>query len=113
MPRLHKQVTTASTAPAPALRAAAPHACLPVSATKPRLPVQGGSTINSASIFWLGLGLMLLPAAAAAQTSGPAANPSLHASVNGVRDAAHERDLGLRRFDIIVRVRGAVAETEV
>jgi hypothetical protein len=41
------------------------------------------------------------------------ANPWLRAAVNGVRDAAHARDLSLRRLDIAVELRGAVAETVV
>ncbi len=42
-----------------------------------------------------------------------AANPSLRASVGGVRSAANERDLGLKRFDVAVTLRGAIAETTV
>ncbi len=57
----------------------------------------------------------LLPATAlCAQPTGPAPlNPALRASVNGVRDAVHARDLRLRRFDVSVEVRGAVAEMVV
>ena len=40
-------------------------------------------------------------------------NPQLHASSNGVHDAAHTRDLLLQRFDVAVEIRGAVAETTV
>ena len=43
----------------------------------------------------------------------PVANPSLTASAAGVRDAAHARDIALRRFDVAVRVHGAVAETTI
>ena len=43
----------------------------------------------------------------------PIANPSLTASATGVRDAAHARDIALRRFDVAVRVHGAVAETTI
>ncbi len=43
----------------------------------------------------------------------PTANPSLIASAAGVRDAAHARDIAMRRFDVAVRVHGAVAETTI
>lgn len=43
----------------------------------------------------------------------PSANPGLLASANGVRDAAHARDLRLAKFDVTVRLHGVVAETEV
>lgn len=57
-----------------------------------------------------GLLLLCAPAAALAQ---PQSNPSLSATVNGVRDASHARAIGLRRIDVEVRVRGAVAEAVV
>ncbi len=47
------------------------------------------------------------------QSQEPIANPSLTASATGVRDAAHARDIALRRFDVAVRVHGAVAETTI
>ncbi len=47
------------------------------------------------------------------QSQEPIANPSLTASAMGVRDAAHARDIALRRFDVAVRVHGAVAETTI
>ena len=60
---------------------------------------------------WLALSLLLSPTWAAAQV--PAPNPSLSAVANGVRDDAHARALTLRRYDIAVEVRGAVAETTI
>ena len=43
----------------------------------------------------------------------PAASPELRAYANGIKDAAHARDLGLRRMDVSVDIRGAVSETTV
>jgi len=43
----------------------------------------------------------------------PAANPVLQAAASGIRDEAHSRNLGLKRFDVQVTVRGAVAETTI
>ena len=60
---------------------------------------------------WLALCLLLSPACAAAQA--PAPNPSLTAMANGVRDDAHARALTLRRYDIAVELRGAIAETTI
>lgn len=57
------------------------------------------------------LWLALAPLAAAAQA--PDANPSLSANVRGIRDAKTTRSLALRRFDVAVTLRGAIAETVV
>lgn len=69
--------------------------------------------MTSTHRIWMALWLILAPAVLLAQSQPPAANPSLKASVNGVRDASHARALGLRRFDVSVEMRGAVAETTV
>jgi hypothetical protein len=57
----------------------------------------------------------LAPTVAAQSPTAPVAtaNPSLRASVGGVRSAANERELGLKRFDVMVAIRGAIAETTV
>ena len=55
----------------------------------------------------------LIALAAPAHAQEPAANPALLATANGIRDAAHARDLRLARFDVVVTVHGAVAGTEV
>lgn len=67
--------------------------------------------------------LCLAAAGAAAQStdqsnspatdSSPRGNPSLTALSGGIRDAAHARDIGIRRLDVAVEVRGTVAETTV
>lgn len=59
------------------------------------------------------IALVLLMGAAEGQDLRGSANPSLQASVNGIRDAAHARALTLRRLDVAVDIRGAVAETTV
>ena len=70
--------------------------------------------MTSTHRIWIALWLMLAPAALLAQSQQPpAANPSLKAHANGISDASHARSLGLRRFDVSVEMRGAVAETTV
>lgn len=54
-------------------------------------------------------GVMLVPGLAAGQT----ANPSLTATADGVRTDQAARKIALRRIDLSVIVRGALAETEV
>ena len=62
----------------------------------------------------LGLTLCLTAAAAVAQDNdGPPPNPSLTATANGIRDAKHARDIRMKRLDVAVELRGAVAETTV
>jgi len=64
----------------------------------------------------IGLTLCMITAAAAAQNADTAPldrNPSLTALANGVRDERYARDIAIRRLDIAVEVRGAVAETSV
>jgi tetratricopeptide (TPR) repeat protein len=63
--------------------------------------------------LWLALWLAIAPGAALAQSQTAPLNPSLRASVNGVRDEAHARELGLRRFDVSIEIRGAVAQTTI
>ncbi|HXH15917.1 MAG TPA: VIT domain-containing protein [Sphingomonas sp.] len=48
-----------------------------------------------------------------ALSQDPVANPSLATSAGGVRDAAHARDIALRRFDVAVRLNGSVSETTI
>ncbi len=43
----------------------------------------------------------------------PVANPRLTATAGGIRDAAHGRDIALHRFDVAMRLHGAVAEGTV
>ncbi len=43
----------------------------------------------------------------------PVANPSLTATAGGIRDAAHGRDIALHRFDVAMRLHGALAEGTV
>ncbi|MEG3148749.1 VIT domain-containing protein [Sphingomonas sp. ZT3P38] len=67
---------------------------------------------------WLiGLLLCLAPAALAAQAKrtapAPQQNPALLSYEHGIRDATHASTLGLRRFDMKVEMRGAVAETTI
>ena len=57
-----------------------------------------------AALLWAG--------AAAAEDADPQ-TPALRGYVAGIRDAAHTRDLGLKRLSVAVVVRGAVAETTI
>ena len=61
----------------------------------------------------IGLLLWLVPVTAGAQSAAQRANPGLTAHANGVRDAAHDRALALRRFEVEVAIRGAVTETTI
>ncbi|RZL19231.1 MAG: hypothetical protein EOP64_10810, partial [Sphingomonas sp.] len=55
----------------------------------------------------------LVIALSPAHSQEPISNPCLTAAAGGVRDAAHVRDIALRRFEVAVRLHGAVAETTI
>jgi hypothetical protein len=60
-----------------------------------------------------GLAVFALLWSGAIQAASTLANPQLQAFSNGIHDAAHERELRLRRFEIAVEIRGGVAETTI
>jgi tetratricopeptide (TPR) repeat protein len=68
--------------------------------------------MNAVSRIAFLLSALLAPSAVLAGVEG-LDNPELRAALNGVRDDAHAAALDLRRLEIQVEIRGAVAETIV